>query len=306
MERAASVEAMRAFNRFYTRHVGLLGERHLDSALTLTEVRLLYELAHGDAASPTDLARSLSLDAGYVSRLLASLEGQGAVTRTKSPDDARRSVMALTAKGRKAITALESKTQERLSTLIDAVPDAARTRLVQSMREIENVLAPSPSSAPIVSLRDPMPGDIGWIIHRQAALYTEEYGWDWTYEGLIATICGNFVKDFDAENERCWVAESDGAIVGSVFLVRKSPKVAQLRLLYVEPSARGLGIGSRLVRACIDFARARGYRRMTLWTNDILVSARKIYQAEGFVLTKEEKHHSFGRDLVGQNWDLKL
>jgi len=306
METAASVEAMRAFNRFYTRHVGLLGERHLDSALTLTEVRVLYELAHGEVASPTDLARELSLDAGYVSRLLASLEGHGAVTRTKSPDDARRRVMTLTAKGRKAVSSLESKTQERLSTLIDAVPATARARLVQSMREIENVLAPSTSGAPVFKLRDPVPGDIGWIIHRQAALYTEEYGWDWTYEGLIATICGNFVKDFDPENERCWIAELDCSVVGSVFLVRKSARVAQLRLLYVEPSARGHGIGSKLVGACIAFARARGYRSMTLWTNDVLASARKIYQAAGFVLTKEEKHHSFGKDLVGQNWDLKL
>ena len=306
MDRAASVEAMRAFNRFYTRHVGLLGERHLDSALTLTEVRVLYELAHGDAASPTDLARVLNLDAGYVSRLIASLEAQGVVKRTKSPDDARRSLLGLTAKGRKAIAALERRTQERVAKLIDVVPSNARARLVQSMREIEGVLAPQASSTAFVSLRSPVPGDIGWIIHRQAALYAEEYGWDWTYEGLIATICGNFAKNFDVNNERCWVAEVNGSIVGSVFLVRKSTTVAQLRLLYVEPSARGLGIGSRLVQACIEFARSCDYRRMTLWTNDVLVSARKIYQTAGFVLTKEEKHHSFGKDLVGQHWMLDL
>lgn len=300
------VDAVRAFNRFYTRRLGLLDERHLKSDLTLAEVRVLYELAHGALDSPGKLARSLGLDAGYVSRLVMSLERRGMVSRAASGVDARRSVLALTAVGRKTIARLEKTTREHLTTLLADVPLDRRDRLVGSMRAIEDALTPAVDAAGTVVLREPRPGDLGWVLHRQAVLYAEEYGWDWTYEGLVAGILGRFVADFQPAFERCWIAERAGAVVGSVFIVRKSVRVAQLRLLYVEPSARGAGIGRQLVDACIAFARAKGYRRLTLWTNDVLVSARRIYVAAGFTLSKEERHRSFGKDLVGQNWDLDL
>lgn len=303
--RDETVDAVRAFNRFYTRRAGLLDENHLKSARTLAEVRVLYEIAYGSQVSPSDLARTLALNAGYVSRTLGSLERQGLVERTQSVDDARRSLLALTRSGRTAFTALERATRKQVGMLLRALSSDGRRQLVGAMHAVERLLDPDAVANP-VSIRDPRPGDIGWIIHRQAVLYATEYGWDWTYEGLIAGICAQFVKHFDPAHEHCWIAERDEVIVGSVFLVRKSATVGQLRLLYVEPTARGLGIGAALVERCIGFARAVGYRKLTLWTNDVLVSARKIYLAAGFTLASEEPHRSFGKDLVGQQWDLDL
>jgi DNA-binding MarR family transcriptional regulator/GNAT superfamily N-acetyltransferase len=301
----STIESVRAFNRFYTRELGLLAEAHLDSGLSLTEVRLLYEVAHGDDVSPGSLAKALALDAGYVSRLVGELAKRDVLARGGSASDARRSVLKLTAQGRRLVAALERETSKRLATLLDPIAAEDRRRLVTAMATIHDVLAPRPGQAAFL-IRDPRPGDIGWVIHRQAEIYADEYGWDWTYEGLIAGIAARFVAHFDPDREHCWLAERDGTVVGSVFVVRKSARVAQLRMLYVDPSARGLGIGARLVALCIAFAREKGYRSMMLWTNDVLVSARRIYEAAGFVLVEEERHRSFGKDLVGQNWSLSL
>lgn len=303
---AHHVDAMRAFNRFYTRHAGLLEEGLLKSEFSLTEVRVLYELAHAEGLSASDLARELNLDIGYMSRLLKRLHARGLLQRSSSKTDARRSVLRLTARGRKAFVPIEAATRRQLADMLESVPVDGKEKLLRSMRTIQRIFGDRAEGAAACIIRDPRPGDIGWIIHRHGVLYAAEYGWDQTFEGLVAEIAGKFIRSFDPKLEHCWIAERDDEVVGSIFLVRKSARVAQLRLLYVEPSTRGLGIGRGLVRECIAFAKATGYKTVSLWTNDVLVSARKIYQAEGFVLVKEEKHHSFGRDLVGQHWDLKL
>jgi DNA-binding MarR family transcriptional regulator/N-acetylglutamate synthase-like GNAT family acetyltransferase len=302
----STVDAVRAFNRFYTRRLGLLDDRHLRSTLSLAEVRALYEVAHEPGVAPSALAEGLGLDPGYVSRIVASLERQGFVSRAAASDDGRRSALSLTTEGRRTFAALERATRAQVGQILAGLTVDDRVDLVAAMNRIERLLEPQAPVDRTFVLRDPHPGDIGWIIHRQGALYAAEYGWDWTYEGLIAGICAKFIERFDPTHEHCWIAERDGAIVGSVFLVRRSKTVAQLRLLYVEPSARGLGIGARLVDECIGFARRCGYRKMMLWTNDVLVSARKIYVAAGFTLVEEEPHRSFGHDLVGQNWSLDL
>ncbi len=302
---APAVDAIRAFNRFYTRYIGLLDEQHLGSGMSLAEVRLLYELAHAGDASPSALAKELNLDPGYTTRLVQSLERRGLIRRANASDDGRRSMVGLNAAGRKTIAGLERATRERLGTRLEPLSDDERLALVGAMRSVERLLdRDRPPTT--VELRAPRPGDIGHVIARQAALYAREYGWDWTYEALIAGICSRFIDRFDESSERCWIADRDGEAIGSVFLVRKSATVAQLRLLYVEPSARGLGVGTKLVDACIRFARAAGYRRIALWTNDVLVSARRIYEAAGFVLVNEAPHRSFGADLVGQTWTLPL
>jgi DNA-binding MarR family transcriptional regulator/GNAT superfamily N-acetyltransferase len=300
------VASVRAFNRFYTRQLGVLDESVLASGLSLTEMRVLYELAHRDGATATELGRDLGLDAGYLSRLLSKFEAHRWLKRSPAPGDARQSLLVLTPSGRKAFAPVEKAAREQIAAWLEALPSPQRDRLVKSMETVQRLLGGLPEAKVPYVLRDLRPGDLGWIAHRQGLLYHQEYGWDETFDALVAEIAGGFVKSFDAKRERCWVAEREGEVVGSVFLVRASDRVAKLRLLYVEPSARGLGIGSRLVEECIRFARAKGYRTLTLWTNDILVSARKIYQAAGFRLVAEERHHSFGKDLVGQNWDLAL
>jgi DNA-binding MarR family transcriptional regulator/GNAT superfamily N-acetyltransferase len=302
----ALVASVRAFNRFYTRQLGLLDESVLASGLSLTEMRVLYELAHRDRSTATELGRDLGLDAGYLSRLLSKFEARRWLERSSVPGDARQALLALTPAGRKAFAPIEKSARQQVAAWLERLPSPQRDRLVKSMQTLQRLLGGLPEPKVPYVLRDLRPGDLGWIVHRQGLLYHQEYGWDETFDALVAEIAGAFLKSFDPKRERCWVAEREGEVVGSVFLVRASDEVAKLRLLYVEPAARGLGIGSRLVEECIAFARAKGYRTLTLWTNDILVSARKIYQAAGFRLVAEERHHSFGKDLVGQNWDLAL
>jgi DNA-binding MarR family transcriptional regulator/GNAT superfamily N-acetyltransferase len=300
------IDAVRAFNRFYTRQIGLLDEGLLQSAFSLTEARVLYELAHRDGLTATDLGRDLGLDAGYVSRLLKKFERDDLISRSTLVSDARQSSIALTPAGRNAFAPLNKGSHDQVAALLDRLPASEQDRLVKSMRTVQALLDESAEPKIPYLLRPLQIGDIGWITRRQGMLYAQEYGWDETYEALVAEILAAFVKSFDPKWERSWIAERDGEVVGSVFVVRKSPEVAKLRLLYVEPSARGLGIGARLVDECIAFARAKGYKTLTLWTNDILGSARRIYQAAGFKLIDEERHHSFGKDLVGQTWDLDL
>ncbi|TPL40103.1 bifunctional helix-turn-helix transcriptional regulator/GNAT family N-acetyltransferase [Mesorhizobium sp. B2-4-6] len=300
------IDTVRSFNRFYTRQIGLLDEGLLRSPFSLTEARVLYELAHRDGLVASDLIRELGLDPGYVSRLLKKFEERGLVEREATEADARRASIALTPAGRQAFAPLDQDSHDQVRALLDRLAPVDQERLVKAMRTVQELLGDKPEPTEAYILRPLQVGDIGWITRRQGMLYTQEYGWDGTFEALVAEILGEFVKKFDPKWERAWIAERAGEVVGSVFVVRKSPEVAKLRLLYVEPSARGLGIGARLVDESIAFARAKGYKTLTLWTNDILGAARRIYQAVGFKLVDEERHHSFGKDLVGQTWDLEL
>jgi DNA-binding MarR family transcriptional regulator/GNAT superfamily N-acetyltransferase len=302
----AHISTVRAFNRFYTRQLGLLEEGMLKSAFSLTEVRVLYELAHREGVTAGELARELGLDAGYLSRVLGKFETGRLITRTPSACDGRQAVLALTSKGRKAFTPLNRASHAQIASMLAPLRPGDRDKLVRSMRTIEGLLGARAEPKVAYVLRDLRSGDVGWIVHRQGVLYAQEYGWDETFEGLVAEIAGAFVKNFNPKMERCWVAEREGEIVGSVFLVRASDALAKLRLLYVEPSVRGLGIGRRLVDECVRFARAKSYKTLTLWTNDVLVSARRIYEAAGFKLVSQERHRSFGKDLVGQNWNMAL
>ncbi len=298
------LDAVRRFNRFYTRRLGLLNEALLDSGFTLTEARVLFELADRGDATATDLRADLGLDAGYLSRMLKAFERKGLVTKTRSEADGRQSWLSLTGEGQRTFRPMEAASRAQVAEMIAALGIAGRERLVGSMATIERLLTGRPE--PEVVLRPHRVGDIGHIASRQALLYHRDHGWDESYEALAAEIMAGFVRTYDPERERGWIAERDGETVGSVFCMKKSDEVAKLRLLYVEPSAQGLGLGRRLLDACIGFARDKGYRTLTLWTNDVLVAARKIYIATGFQLVGEEKHHSFGKDLVGQTWELKL
>jgi len=300
------VAAVRRFNRFYTRQIGLLQEKLLHSAFSLTEMRVLYELAHTPDLTATDLSRALGLDGGYTSRILRKFEQRGLIRRTVSEQDARSSHLELTAKGRKTFEPLNSASDDQVQTTLAALADADQNKLVGAMSTIEQMLdARVPPKVPFI-LRPHQPGDMGWIVHRHGALYAREYGWTDEFEALVAEIVAKFIRNFDTRRERCWIAEREGEIVGSVFLMKDSEEVARLRLLLVEPSARGLGIGARLVQDCVAFAKRSGYRKIVLWTNAILGSARKIYEAQGFQLVKQAPHHSFGADLLGQDWELDL
>jgi DNA-binding MarR family transcriptional regulator/GNAT superfamily N-acetyltransferase len=304
-----SVNAVRSFNRFYTRQIGLLGKGYLDSPFTLAEVRVLYELAHRGAPTAAEIAKALGLDAGYLSRMLLSFRKRGLLARKASEIDARQSHLSLTQRGREAFGALEAKTEAAVSKMIERLSPADQNRLTRAMETIESLLGErAESSTPKTPylLRAHQPGDMGWVIHRHGVLYAAEYGWDERFEALVAQIAAGFIQDFNAKRERCWIAERDGAIVGSVFLVKKSDRVAKLRLLLVEPSARGLGIGGRLVDECIRFARQAGYRKITLWTQSKLDAARHIYRKAGFRVTKREQHASFGFNLVAETWELTL
>jgi DNA-binding MarR family transcriptional regulator/GNAT superfamily N-acetyltransferase len=278
---------------------------YLNTPYSLTEARLLFELGQRDRTEVSALRRGLDIDAGYLSRILSRFEGDQLITREKSETDARRQVIALTAAGRALQQSLDTRAAGEIGALLGRLGEDAQQRLVASMREITQVLTGAPSPRAYL-LRAPRPGDLGWVIQRQAAGYAAEYGWDESYEALVARIIADYVDSHDPAREAAWIAEADGQRVGSILCVRKSGTVAQLRLLYVDPGARGLGIGSKLVEECLRFARAAGYTEMTLWTNSVLAEARRIYQRTGFTLTGEEAHHSFGADLVGQNWTRKL
>jgi DNA-binding MarR family transcriptional regulator/GNAT superfamily N-acetyltransferase len=302
-----TVAALRRFSRFYTRQLGLLDEGLLDSGFTLTEMRVLYELGHRDGPAAADLVRELALDAGYLSRVLRRFQAQGLIERSTQAGDARRSTLALTAKGRRTFAAIDKASSAQAGALLAHLDAGAQAELRAALATVERLLTPGARAAPEpIVLRGLQVGDIGLIASRQGQLYAQEYGWDETFEALVAEIAARFVQKFDPKWERAWVAEQGGRIVGSVFVVRKSPRVAQLRLLYVDPVTRGQGLGARLVDECIRFARAKGYRSMMLWTNAGLDAARHIYEARGFVLQKEERHRAFGKNLVGQFWTLKL
>ena len=302
----ARIAAVRAFNRFYTQRIGVLRRRMYGSDLSLAEVRVLYELAHRHEPTASELADDLDVDRGYLSRILQGFEREGVVRRSRSTKDGRQSHLALTAKGRKAFAPIDRASHDEVARMLAELCDADARRLVASMSVIEQLLAGTVAPTPTVTLRTHRPGDMGWVIERHGALYAQEYGWDETFEALVAKIAARFIERLDPARERCWIAERDGERVGSVFVVKRSPTVAQLRLLLVEPSARGLGIGARLVDQCLAFAREAGYRRMMLWTNGGLDAARAIYEARGFRLTREERHHSFGHDLVGQTFARAL
>jgi DNA-binding MarR family transcriptional regulator/N-acetylglutamate synthase-like GNAT family acetyltransferase len=299
------VEAVRSFNRFYTLQIGLLHQGYLKSPFSLTEVRVLYELAHRVKPTAAELSKELGIDAGYLSRILLNFEKRGLIGRKPSQNDGRQSHLSLTQKGRKAFAPLKAKAHAEIATLLHKLPASEQNRLIEAMHAIEKILGAPAEPTPYL-LRPHQPGDMGWIIHRHGALYAQEYGWDEQFEALVAEIAAKFIQHFNPKMERCWIAEKDGAIVGSVFLVRISARVAKLRLLLVEPSARGLGIGGRLVDECIRFARQAGYKAITLWTQKSLLAATHIYQKAGFRLVHEESHHSFGHDLVAQTWELTL
>lgn len=300
------IARVRRFTRFYTRQIDLLNEGLLATSLTLAEARVLYELAQREAVTASELGRELGIDAGYLSRILRKFEDAGWLGRTVSEEDGRKAHLRLTKEGAAAFRPMDEASDRQVAAMLEPLSGPARRRLVDAMADIQRLLSKGAAEKPVVRLRPPRIGDMGWIAHRQGILYAEEYGWDATYEALVAEIVATFVRNYDPERERCWIAEVDGAAVGSVFCVRESDDTAKLRLLYVEPDARGLGVGRMLVEACIAFARERGYRTLTLWTNDILTAARRIYLSLGFELTEEERHRSFGADLVGQNWRLDL
>jgi DNA-binding MarR family transcriptional regulator/GNAT superfamily N-acetyltransferase len=300
------VDAVREFNRIYTRRIGVLDEAYLGSSFSLTQVRVLYELAHRVTATASELALELGLDAGYLSRIVRGFTRRGVVAKSEAKDDARRTILRLTARGRRVIEPLETRARAQIGAMLDGVPVSQQGRVVEAMRAIESSLTGSTRARAKVALRSHRPGDMGWVVERHGTLYWHEYGWDENFEALVAGIVAKFIEHLDIARERCWIAELDGEPVGCVFCVRKSSKVAQLRLLLVEPRARGMGIGGRLVAECIRFAHAAGYRELTLWTNDVLVAARHIYERAGFRLVESGRHHSFGKDLVGQNWTLRL
>jgi DNA-binding MarR family transcriptional regulator/GNAT superfamily N-acetyltransferase len=305
----SSVADVRRFNRFYTRQIGVLQEGLLSSPFSLTEVRLMYEIAHRKNLTAVELCRELGLDAGYMSRILKAFERRGLVKRKRSGKDGRRSLLALTAQGWKTFRPLDARSNRQVATMLERLSNPRRKLLVEAMHTIESTVNPQSQRDDTASyvLRPHRPGDMGWVVHRHGALYWKEYGYDERFEAVVAKIVGQFVERFDPRREHCWMAEKDGEIVGSVFLVAKSKTVAKLRLLLVEPSARGFGIGRRLVAECIQFAREAGYRKMMLWTQSELGAARHLYQEAGFTLSARQRHRSWGRkNLVSETWALKL
>ncbi len=301
----AAVAAVRAFNRFYTNVIGLLRGKYLDTPYSLTEARLLYELGQRDASEVADLRRVVDIDAGYLSRILGRFSGDGLISRQRSPADGRRQVIALTGAGRAAIAGLDAGSARQTGDMLAHVRDDDRRRLLEAMRVITEALTQSRRPRGYL-LRAPRPGDLGWVVQRNATVYAEEFGWDASYEALVARIVADYADHMDPEAEAAWIAEVDGAPAGSVFCVREDATTARLRLLLTEPWARGLGIGSRLVGEVLSFARGAGYSAITLWTNDVLAGARRIYERAGFTLDDETPHHSFGQDLIGQNWSRRL
>lgn len=299
------IAAVRQFNRFYTRRIGVLQGGLLISPYSLTEVRVLTELAHRDKPAATELGGELGLDAGYLSRILRRFRKDGLIASAGSTDDARRMHLWLTARGRRTFASLERRSNEEVAGMLGRLPKASQRKVIQAMRSVEALLGNAPSP-PVFTLRTHRPGDMGWVISAHGALYAKEFGWSEAFEALVAEIAVQFIREFDAAKERCWIAERDGEPVGSIFLVQQSRTVAKLRLLIIEPKARGYGLGKRLVDTCIDHARTLGYRKLTLWTQSTLLTARHLYKEAGFKLTKTEPHCSFGVQLVGESWELKL
>lgn len=303
------IAEFRAFNRFHTRLVGALDEKLLNFDLTLPQARVLYEVATAPKSHPVsaaDLSTQLRLDAGYLSRIISALEARGHLVRVNAPDHGKRLLLALTPEGSALFQSLNAATIAELSALLEPLADEDRRALMVSMRTIRRLLGDTSDATRPVVIRAPRAGDMGLVIARQARVYAEEYGWDWTFEGLVADIIGQFVKTYDPARERAWIAERDGDVVGSIFLVKADETTAKLRLLYVDKAARGLGLGRRLVSECLSFAKSARYQRIVLWTNDCLTAARHIYETTGFQLDHEEPHHAFGKDLVGQTWSRSL
>jgi DNA-binding MarR family transcriptional regulator/GNAT superfamily N-acetyltransferase len=304
-EMEARIAAVRRFSRFYTRQLGLLRENLVDTRFSLTESRVLYELAHREKVTASELATDLDLDHGYLSRILRRFGEDGILKKARAPDDGRQSVISITAKGRKAFAPLNKNSHDQVATMLEKLGTAEQQRVVGAMAAVESLLDAAPSASPIV-LRPHQPGDMGWVTSAHGAIYAQEYGWDITFEALVAKITAEFIENFDQRRERCWIAELDGERVGSVFVVAKSDEIAKLRLLILDKRARGLGLGRRLVEECLRFAKTAGYSSMTLWTQSILTAARGIYERAGFRLVAQEPHHSFGVDLIGETWDIKL
>jgi DNA-binding MarR family transcriptional regulator/GNAT superfamily N-acetyltransferase len=300
------IEAVRQFNRFYTQKIGVLHEGLLSSPFSLTEVRVLYEMAQRERPVAFELGRDLGLDPGYLSRILSSFKAKGLIDSKPSEKDGRQSILWLTEQGKAAFAPLNERARDEIGILMGSLTESDQTRLVKAMESIRELLSLLPKGRMPYLLRPHQPGDMGWVVHLHGMLYTQEYGWDETFEALVAGIAAKFIQNFDPKRERCWIAEIEGEIVGSVLLVKESETVSKLRLLLVHPKARGLGIGKRMVNECIRFARQVGYRKTILWTNDVLLAARHIYESLGFKLVLEEPHHSFGHDLVGETWELEL
>lgn len=300
------IAAVRAFNRFYTRKLGVLDQHLGQSPFSLSEARVLYELAHRDDLAAKEIGNELGLDAGYLSRIVQSFDEKGLITRTPLPADRRQYQLSLTAKGRQAFAKLNLGSQNEVAAMLARLSAGDATRLTQAMATIEAVLEPPRSQPTSFMLRSHRVGDMGWVISKQAAAYAADYNWDISYEALVAEICAQFIRNYDAAREHCWIAEVGGDPVGSIFLVKATDEIAKLRLLQVEKQARGLGVGRALVEQCIQGARERGYSRMTLWTQSILVAARGIYQSAGFKLVATEPHRSFGQDLIGETWERDL
>ena len=299
--------AIRHFNRFYTRRIGVLSESLLESGFGLAEARVMFEIARLGEPTAAEVASELGMDRGYLSRILSGLRQRKLITQERKSGDARLRMLGLTAAGRRAFDGLDKRATEQVRAMVAGIPREHRARLVDAFATIEGLLRqPRDTRGVAIVLRGHQPGDIGWVIERNGAIYAAEYGWNQEYEALVARVAAQFLERFDPERERCWIADTDGERVGCVFLVAKSRTVAQLRLLLVEPSARGLGLGTRLVDECTQFARAAGYRKIILWTNSVLVDARRIYERAGYQLTSEEPSRMFGQDLVGQYWEKTL
>jgi DNA-binding MarR family transcriptional regulator/N-acetylglutamate synthase-like GNAT family acetyltransferase len=305
-ELAPGVAAVRRFNRFYTQRIGVLQEGWLKSQFSLAEARVLYELTQRNRPTASELAKDLGMDAGYLSRILRGFEARGLIVKQTSDSDGRQSLLSITERGRERFAPLETRTNDDVQALLGSLPPGAQTRLIESMRAIEGVLGETPATEPPYVLRPPRAGDMGWIVSRHGALYAQDYGWDERIEALTAEIVAAFVRNFDGKRERCWIAERDGENVGCVMLVKETEEIARLRLLLVDPKVRGYGIGARLVEECVRFARASGYRKITLWTHSVLTAARRIYEQAGFTLADSWQHDEFGKELTGENWDLKL
>ena len=305
-ENSSPIAAIRQFNRFYTKQIGVLHEGLLQSPFSLTEARVIYELGQHESVTASELCGELGLNPGYLSRILRGFAKKKLIERQPSPSDKRQTLLRLSPQGQEAFATINARSDNEIGEMLGKLTPSEQQRLVAAMQTIESILALNHSNKAPYLLRPHQPGDMGWVIHRHGVLYAEEYGWDETFEVLVADVAARFIQNFDPKRERCWIAEVDGEIVGSVFVVKVSDEVAKLRLLYVEPKTRGMGIGVRLVEECIRFSKRTGYKKLILWTNNVLLAARHIYVKMGFKLVLEEPYHGFGHDLVGETWELEL